>query len=382
MRLVFVLGTRPELIKCAPVVLAARERGHDVTVISSGQHREMLKPLFMFFGFQPDCDLDVMVANQGLTGLSARVLQRLDLNKKRFEGADWVLVQGDTTTAAMAGYWAFCQRLRVAHIEAGLRTHDLAAPFPEEANRQLLGRISALHLAPTSCSVQALRKENVPASRILRVGNTSIDALLYTLKRIDLIKVGNGAGKSGDKLLASLRLPKAILRFAGKHRIVLVTAHRRESFGPGLERICRGILLAAKTAPEARFVFPMHPNPQVRGTVVRLLGGHSHILLCEPLPYIAFAELMRRADVLLTDSGGVQEEGPTLRKPILVLRHETERPEGVQAGFARLVGTDPKKIQSGVRQALLKGCQGRGRNPYGDGKTAERILSALKRALR
>ena len=367
-KIVVILGTRPEIIKCAPVILEAKRLGHAVTVVSTGQHREMLKALFGFFGIRPDLDLDVMTPGQSLTSLSARILEKLDENADRL-AADWVLVQGDTTTAMIAGYWAFCQKHRIAHLEAGLRTNDLAAPFPEEGNRQIIGRLATLHLAPTSEAVQALRKEAVPASRIRRVGSTSIDAFLYTL-----------ACLAERRVPPAWRLPAAVASFADGHPLALITAHRRENFGAPLERICEGILGAVRANPGLKAVFPVHPNPQVRQIVSNRLGGVERILLCDPLPYVAFVELMRLSDLLLTDSGGVQEEAPTLRIPLIVLREKTERPEGVRAGFSRLVGTDPLRIQVAVRRALERGCEGKGRNPYGDGKTSQRVLRALGQA--
>jgi UDP-N-acetylglucosamine 2-epimerase len=366
MRLSFVFGTRPEVIKLAPVILEARRRGIETRVVLSGQHRHLALPLLRFFGIEPDLDLDVMVPNQTLTELSARVLGALDRHKADIEG-DFVVVQGDTTTACMAAYWAFCHRIRVAHVEAGLRTHDLSAPFPEEANRQLIGRIAHLHFAPTPDAARSLKRENVAPRGVHVVGNTAIDALGLVLARL----------KRGE-VSAEHRLDAKIRRFIEGARPVLVTAHRRESFGGGFERLCRGIREVADRNADVRVVYPVHPNPNVRTPVERELGGHPRILLCDPVPYVQFVELMRLSDVLLTDSGGVQEEAPSLRKPILVMRDTTERPEGVRAGFARLVGTDPRKIRLGVERALRRGCEGRGKNPYGDGKSARRIVKALK----
>lgn len=361
MRLVIALGTRPEIIKLAPIVHLARRLGHETRVVATGQHRELVRPLLEFFEIQPDLDLDVMTPNQTLTSLSARILEKLDQSRSALE-CDAILVQGDTTTAFMAGYWGFCHRIPVAHVEAGLRTGDLSAPFPEEANRQLLGRIAQWHFAPTSQARDSLLRENVTPSVIHVVGNTGIDALQWTLQKL---KEHPGF------------LPSEIQSFAGPHPLVLVTAHRRESFGPGFEGICRGILQALEETPDLRVVYPMHPNPNVRRTVEDRLSNHPRILLCEPLAYPGFVSLMERAQVLLTDSGGIQEEGPTLRKPILVMRESTERPEGIQAGFAKLVGTNPGAIARETRLALREGCTIQAPNPYGDGKASERILETL-----
>ncbi len=370
MRFAIVMGTRPEVIKLAPVVLEARKRGHQTSVILTGQHRDMALPLLKFFGITPDVVLDVMVPNQTLTGLTQRLLGAFDQEKKQLS-ADCILVQGDTTSAFAAAYWGFCQRIPVAHVEAGLRTYDLGAPFPEEANRQLIGRIANIHFPPTPFARKALLKEGISPKSLFEVGNTAIDALKLTLDQL-----------KKEKQPRAEYLDPAILEFVGDHPMVLVTAHRRESFGEGFESLCQGIFSTVEASKNLRVVFPVHPNPNVSGPVRRLLGGHSRILLCDPVPYVGFVSLLQRADVILTDSGGVQEEGPTLRKPILVMRTRTERPEGVKAGFAKLVGTDARKIKRETLAALKKGCSGRGKNPYGDGKASSRIIASLERYLR
>lgn len=380
MRIAFVLGTRPEIIKLAPVILEAKKRRHRTQVIFTGQHREMAGPLLKLFQIQPDLDLRVMRPAQSLTALSARVLEQLDRQADRIRAEAWV-VQGDTTSAFMAAYWAFCRKIPVAHVEAGLRTYDLSAPFPEEGNRQLISRIASLHFAPTSQAAQALLREGVPATQIHRVGNTAIDALQWVLRR--------GKGVRDPHIPQRERIPASISRFLsrteaeskGRAPLILVTAHRRESFGKAFEGICQGILKTVSARSDLRVIYPVHPNPQVRAPVERMLGKHPRILLCDPLPYFAFVSLMKSADVLLTDSGGIQEEGPTLRKPILVLREKTERPEGVRAGYSRLVGTDPMKIKREALKALEQGCSGRGGNPYGEGKAAARIVSVLEQSL-
>jgi UDP-N-acetylglucosamine 2-epimerase (non-hydrolysing) len=369
MKVSVVLGTRPEVIKLAPVIQAAKQRGHEVQVILTGQHRHMALPLLEFFGISPDKNLDVMTMNQSLTTLSERVLHTLNEMGEQAK-SDVLLVQGDTTSAFVAGYWAFCHRIPVAHVEAGLRTYDLNAPFPEEANRQLIGRIARFHFAPTAQAKTALKKENVNAKNIFVVGNTAIDALNYTLKRTKDLNIPDVE-----------RLKPEILDFVGDNQLVLVTAHRRESFGGGFEGICKGIRAVADARKDVRIIYPVHPNPNVRDPVNKLLGDHPQIMLVDPLPYFGFILLMQKASVLLTDSGGIQEEGPTLRKPILVMRDTTERPEGVRKGFSKLVGTNPKKIEKETLLALKKGCSGKGPNPYGDGKSAFRIIKTLEKAL-
>jgi UDP-N-acetylglucosamine 2-epimerase len=367
MRLIVVLGTRPEAIKLAPVIFAARRRKHQVTVVFSGQHRNMVGPLLDFFGITPDLTLDVMSPNQSLTGLSAKVLASLDEQAAKVRG-NILLVQGDTTTAFTAAYWAFCHNIPVAHVEAGLRTHDLSAPFPEEANRQLIGRLASLHFPPTAGARDNLLREGVSCSRIHTVGNTAIDALEYSLAKIQSQR---STGPEG--------LDPELFRWIGGRRLVLITAHRRESFGVEFENICRGIRLLLDSDESLCAIYPVHPNPNVKNTVESLIGNHPRIRLVAPLPYAAFVTLMREASLLLTDSGGVQEEGPTLRKPILVMREVTERPEGIRRGFAKLVGTDPAKILRESKVALKQGCRGRGKNPYGDGKAGEKIVKALEK---
>ena len=370
LRLTFVLGTRPEAIKLAPVIRAAELRGHETQVVISGQHEHMVGPLLDFFGVRRDIDLGVMTAGQALSGLSTRILAGLDARKSAIS-ADFLIVQGDTTTAFCAAFWAFCQRIPIVHVEAGLRTNDLSAPFPEEGNRQLIGRIAQVHFAPTTEARDALLREGVVGSAVRVVGNTGVDALLLAMDRLKQSRAAldpNGCSSQNGP----------VLDFIGANKLVLVTAHRRESFGAPLEDICRGIRRAADLREDVRIVYPVHPNPQVAGTAHRLLSGHPRILLCDPLPYPGFVDLMARAAVLLTDSGGIQEEGPSLRIPILVMRDVTERPEGVAAGFSRLVGTNATRIEEAVLSALDEGCRGRGPNPYGDGATASRIIRDLE----
>lgn len=367
MEISLIFGTRPEVIKMAPIIHAARRRGHRVQVIFTGQHRELTSPLLEFFDIAPDIDLDVMTHNQTLQSLSERIISRLNLHQDRIR-PDALLVQGDTTSAFVAAYWAMCRKIPVGHVEAGLRTYDLQSPFPEEANRQLIGRIASFHFAPTLQSAKALQAEQIKSDLIHWVGNTAIDALCFTLERIR-----SGEVPDSEKLDADLA------RFIGDHKLVLVTAHRRESFGPAFEGICDGILSIAEAREDVRVLYPVHPNPNVREVVFRKLQGHPRIRLCDPISYVKFVHLMSRADVLLTDSGGIQEEGPTLRKPILVMRDCTERPEGIDAGFAELVGTSAERIRDRALLALSTGLMTENLNPYGDGQSSERIVSILDR---
>ena len=283
--------------------------------------------------------------------------------------SDCVVVQGDTTSAFVASYWAFLHHVPIAHVEAGLRTYDLSAPFPEEANRQLIGRVAALHFAPTMQAASCLKNERI-VEGVHVVGNTAIDSLVYSL-----------AKRRSGELPAEHALKPEIRNFVEGHRSILVTAHRRENHGDGVRKICVALRKIVDQNPDVRIVYPLHPNPNVRQPVRTRLGDHPRILLCEPLPYLAFIEMMDRASVLLTDSGGVQEEGPTLRKPILVMRETTERPEGVTAGFAELVGTDVNRIVEGVERALKSGCSTDAPNPYGDGVSAVRIMRILEKRL-
>jgi UDP-N-acetylglucosamine 2-epimerase (non-hydrolysing) len=352
MKLTVLFGTRPETIKCAPLIKEGKRRGHDVKIVFTGQHREMALPLLDFFGLKPDVDLALMRPGQTLSTLSALMLAELEKDPT-LKDTDAVLVQGDTTSAFVGAYWAFLNRIPVIHLEAGLRTFDLSAPFPEEGNRQLIGRIANLHLAPTKAAYQSLIKEAINPELAHVIGNTGIDALEAV--------VGNRP-----------TMPADVAAFVADSPMVLITGHRRENFGQGFENICQAIKQMAQDMPEVRFVYPVHLNPAVQGVVNSMLSGLSNVMLTTPADYLPFVALQARADVILTDSGGIQEEAPTLRKPVLVMRESTERPEGVAAGFAKLVGTDIEAIRLGVHTALQEGCQGKGGNPYGDGKASAR----------
>lgn len=365
-----VFGTRPEAIKLAPVIRELRGR-HRVHVCVTGQHRTMLEQVLRVFRIEPDRDLALMKENQDLFELTASVVRALQpvLAEVR---PRLVVVQGDTTTTFAAALAAFYAHVPVAHVEAGLRTGDKLRPFPEEVNRRLASVVADLHFAPTAWARENLLKEGISAERIFVTGNTGIDALLWVAAELE-----------AGRLVASL--PGEVLDAAERYRIVLVTGHRRESFGAGFERICRALRRIVEEEPDVAVVYPVHLNPNVREPVFRLLGGLPRLLLIEPLEYVAFVALMQRAELILTDSGGIQEEAPSLRKPVLVMREKTERPEGVRAGAAKLVGTQVEEIARSVRallhdQRLYRSMLSAG-NPYGDGKAAQRIAAEIDRFL-
>jgi UDP-N-acetylglucosamine 2-epimerase (non-hydrolysing) len=359
-----VVGTRPEAIKMAPVILRLREEpGVSCRVLATAQHREMLDQVLELFGIVPDHDLDVMAENQTPARVAAAVLERTGKVLEE-EKPDWVLVQGDTTTVAAAALAAFYGRCRVGHVEAGLRSFDRSQPFPEEINRKVAGVIADVHFAPTARARQNLLGEGVSGGAVHVTGNPVIDALHL----------------ASDLPWEAAGTPLEAL--PGDRRLVLVTAHRRENFGQPLERICRALARIADTFPgDVHVVYPVHPNPNVRRPVERLLGNHPGVTLTGPLDYLALVHLMRRACLILTDSGGIQEEGPALGKPVLVLREVTERPEAVKAGTVLLAGTDDTRIVY-LARALLTDPEARARmaravNPYGDGRAAERIRDIL-----
>lgn len=363
---VFV-GTRPEGVKMAPVVDALRRTpGLRCTLISTGQHREMLQRALADFDLAPDVELDVMQPNQTLASLSSRLFARIDETLETLQ-PDWVLVQGDTATVNVAACCAFYRGIRVGHVEAGLRSHDMRAPFPEEFNRRVAGLVADLHFAPTAGSAENLRREAVPEERILVTGNTGIDALL---------RMAQAVRATPPTLMPALAA--FIDRFP---RFILITGHRRENFGEGFRSICRAITDLAAGHGDVGFLYPVHLNPQVRGPVFEIIKGHENILLCEPQDYRSFIYLMDRSNLLLTDSGGVQEEAPSLGKPVLVMREVTERPEGIAAGCAELVGASAERIVSRVGALLndpeAHGRMARAQNPYGDGKASQRIVEAL-----
>jgi len=356
-----IFGTRPEAIKMAPVVhaLSADER-FEVVITVTAQHREMLDPFLRFFEMTPRYDLNLMQEGQTLADITSRAVSGLDEVLWK-ETPDIVLVQGDTTTAFVGALVAYYHKIPCGHIEAGLRTGDKFAPFPEEMNRRLIGSLADLHFAPTQSAKQNLLQEGVPAERIFVTGNTVVDALLWTLCRL------------GNSNLSPV--PSSL------SRTVLVTAHRRENWGEPMERICRALRRIADTFTDVTIVFPMHKNPFVREVAQRWMGGHPRIVLCEPPDYFGFVRWMRDAYLIVTDSGGIQEEAPTLGKPVLVLRDKTERPEAVLAGVVKVIGTDEERIVAEVSRLLTDEraylTMQRPVNPYGDGKAAERIKQAI-----
>jgi UDP-N-acetylglucosamine 2-epimerase (non-hydrolysing) len=362
-RILVAIGTRPEAIKMAPVVLALRqEPWADVRILATAQHRQMLDQVLGAFGLVPDIDLDIMRPDQTLPELTARLLLRLD-EVLASEAPDAVLVQGDTTTVMTVAMAAFYRRIPLGHVEAGLRTGDLYNPFPEEMNRIVAGRLSRWHFAPTARSRDNLLAEGFAPDSIHVTGNTVIDALLQVAER-------------------DLPLPVEIPE--GK-RLVLVTAHRRENFGAPFREVCLAIRDLASRHPDVHVLYPVHPNPNVTGPAREILGGHPAITLCEPLGYLAFVAAMKRATLVLTDSGGVQEEAPALGKPVLVMRHETERPEAVAEGVVQLVGPDRGAILAAADRLLddpgAYAAMARGVSPYGDGHAAGRIAAILRASL-
>lgn len=383
-----IFGTRPETIKLAPVILALRQlAGIQCHVCVTAQHRSMLDQVLTVFAIQPDVDLNLMRPRQTLAGFTARAMTALDGYLADYK-PDLVLVQGDTTTVFCAALAAFYHHIPVGHVEAGLRTWNMEAPWPEEANRVLTSRLAALHFAPTKWSRDNLLKEGVPAGRIFVTGNPVIDALHLAL---GLIK------KTPPQIpgLPPALQPRAAGAEAAGPRVVLITGHRRENFGRGFETICRAIARLARQFPAVHFVYPVHLNPQVREPVYRLLGPDArraagrksaadNVHLIEPLEYLPFVALMERAHLILTDSGGVQEEAPSLGRPVLVMRDTTERPEAVAAGTVRLVGTKTRSIVDAVAELLTRPAayraMARAQNPYGDGLAAKRICRIVRNA--
>jgi UDP-N-acetylglucosamine 2-epimerase len=362
-----IVGTRPEGIKMAPVVHALRsDNRFKCTLVSTGQHKEMLQRSLADFGLEPDIDLSLMQPGQTLGALSGRLFLKVDELLEDL-APDWVLVQGDTTTVMIASLCAFYRGIRVGHVEAGLRSHDLRAPFPEELNRKVAGSVADLHFAPTQASRQNLMNEGVSDDTIFVTGNTGIDALLQIASEVRK---------------QSPRLDEAAADFIGHfERFVLITGHRRENFGEGFQNICRAITRLADQFPDTGFLYPVHLNPNVREPVYSIIKDRKNVALVEPQEYRRFVYLMDQAYLLLSDSGGVQEEAPSLGKPVLVMRDVTERPEGIDAGCAELVGATEDRIFNRVSHLLTDTgkyeSMAQAQNPYGDGKASQRITSAL-----
>lgn len=365
LKVMVLFGTRPEAIKLAPLILELRHRreSFDCRVCFSGQHRDMGLAALAAFGLKPDIELETMSPGQSLNELASRLFAALDPVIES-ERPDWIIVQGDTTTAMVGALAAFFRGVRVGHVEAGLRTNDRFSPFPEEVNRQVVGRVTDLHFSPTEGAAENLLREGVPSGRVHVTGNTVVDAVHWMRDQLPEMPPDE-IGFSPDP----------------NERLVLVTAHRRESVGAPMERICRAVERLAKMFPDVRFILPVHPNPSVSATIRSMLGERQGITLLPPLEYVPLLWCLRRAVLILSDSGGVQEEAPSFKKPLFILRESTERPEVVTAGAGVLVGTDEEEI---VRYASrILGDPGEARsfevavNPFGDGKAAVRIADCL-----
>lgn len=377
-----VVGTRPEAIKMAPLVHAFKQNHNwEVFVTATAQHRQMLDQVLQLFEIEPDFDLNLMKSRQDLYDISTGVLLGLRDVYKEVK-PEWVFVHGDTTTSAMAALAAFYQQIPVAHVEAGLRTHQRYNPWPEEMNRQLTGRLASLHFAPTELSKMNLLGENVPENTIHITGNTVIDALFWVLQKLDKSpilrsEVLRTIEQKGYRISDAIR---------NHRRLVLITGHRRENFGEGMENICMAIQHLSRQFPEVDWVYPMHMNPNVRKPIAEIFGQQTpeNVYFIEPLDYLPFVYLMNQAYLLLTDSGGIQEEGPSLGKPVLVMRTTTERPEAIEAGTVQLVGTDTRQLMDAVTRLLTDEKQyaamSQAINPYGDGMASERIVQFLSKS--
>jgi UDP-N-acetylglucosamine 2-epimerase (non-hydrolysing) len=366
-KVLFLFGTRPEAIKLAPVVLEFKKHAaFEVKVGITAQHRQMLDQVLEFFMIKPDYDLNIMQPDQTLPDLTARIIQSVSANILAQFNPDWMVVQGDTTTAMAGALSAFYAKTKVAHVEAGLRSFNLHSPFPEEMNRVVISGIADYHFCPTEEALRNLHREGI-SKHVLNVGNTVIDAV-----------------ELGLKMLAKIDQQLFYNYFSGvdfKKRIILVTCHRRESFGQPFENICKALLILANADPDYQIVYPVHLNPNIRENASRYLGGNPNIVLIDPLPYAHLLWLMNRSSIILTDSGGIQEEAPTLNKPVLVLRDVTERMEGINSGTAILVGTDTEKITAHaltlLRDEEKYNAMAHKPNPYGDGQSSKRIAETL-----
>ena len=377
MKISVVFGTRPEAIKLAPVIVALRrQRAMTCRVCVTAQHRELLDQVLAAFAIRPAADLNLMRKDQTAGDFTVRALKALDRYLAR-EKPDLLLVQGDTTTSFCAALAAFYRRIPVGHVEAGLRTWDMDAPWPEEANRVLTSRLASMHFAPTPENKRNLIREGIPARRIFVTGNTVLDALGFALK-----KIRNAPPRIHG-------LPTPLQPGQAGPRIILITCHRRENLGAGLDNICQAVAELARKFPDAHFVYPVHLNPKIRVPVYRSLGrpaAPSNVHLIAPPPYLSFVALMDRAYCILTDSGGIQEEAPSLGKPVLVMRKTTERPEAVKSGGVRITGATRRRIVQDVTRLLTDASlyrrMARARNPYGDAKTAPRIARIIKNSFK
>jgi len=367
------MGTRPEGIKLAPVVELLKEQSgtFKFKICSTGQHKEMLDQVFSFFEINPDYDLNLMTEDQSLGYLSSRILNKMN-EVLDSANPDVILIQGDTTTAFLTALSGFYRGVKVGHVEAGLRTYDKYNPFPEEINRQLISRVADFHFAPTRKAYDNLINENINNQNIVITGNTIVDAILWSIKKI----------LKNKKTLENEELFK---RLDKKRKIILVTMHRRESFGKDIENVCRALKVISTNYSGIQIVYPVHFNPNVRKPVFELLGKVDNIKLIDPLDYESFLWLMSRSYFIITDSGGVQEEAPALKKPVLVIRKKTERMESLNMGISRLVGTETKNIIENVSELLDNENSYKkmisNKNPYGDGHAAEKILSFISKRL-
>jgi UDP-N-acetylglucosamine 2-epimerase (non-hydrolysing) len=369
-----VFGTRPEAIKMAPVVLALQQaEGIEVLVCVTAQHRQMLDQVLHLFEIKPDYDFDLMAPNQDLYDITSKVLLGLRDVLKQAQ-PDLVLVHGDTTTCFAASLAAFYAGIKIGHVEAGLRTGNLKAPFPEEANRSLVGRLADYHFAPTPMSQNNLLAEGVTPQNIIVTGNTVIDALLLVRDKVNQQPDSSWQDKFGEKLYRTIVNPA--------RKLILITGHRRENFGQGFIDLCNAIKQLAESHADWDLIYPVHLNPNVQKPVYEILSNLPNVYLIEPQDYEPFVWLMDRSDLILTDSGGIQEEGPSLGKPVLVMREVTERPEAVDAGTVLLVGTDKDKIVNGVEKVLTDAvvyeAMSKAHNPYGDGLACQRIISFIR----
>lgn len=365
MKVMLIFGTRPELIKLAPMIIMAKnDPSIELVTCSTGQHRQMLGQALNVFNIKPDMDLDVMTANQSLAGLTAKLMIELSQVIEKIN-PDIVVVQGDTTSAYVGALAAFYQQIPVAHVEAGLRTGDLQSPFPEELNRAMIGRIAKWHFAPTKAAKENLLAEGISENRIYVTGNTVVDA----------IQMLAGSG-------TAIKVLKNKSSIIPKEDFILITAHRRENHGSGISSICKAIKEISRVHPELEFIFPVHLNPNVRKTVMTEFEDHPQVTLIEPVDFQTLLYLESAAKLIITDSGGIQEEAPSFCTPVVVTREHTERAEGIKAGFAKLAGTKSESIVQLANQYLentsIRRELNKASNPYGDGKATERIFSLLK----
>jgi len=372
-KILVVFGTRPEAIKMVPVVKALQLCGKvEVKLCVTAQHRQMLDRVLALFGIEPDFDLDIMQPDQDLYDISSRILLKMKMVLQEYM-PDLVLVHGDTTTTSITALAAFYQKISVGHVEAGLRTGDIYSPWPEEGNRRMVAVLATYHFAPTLQAKKNLLKSGIAEEKIVVIGNTVIDTLFMTLRHIE------EESRLREEIVAKI---KAAYPVFGKRQFILVTGHRRENFGEGFIHICEAIRTLALSNPSIDIVYPVHLNPHVQGPVKQMLSDIENIYLSDPLDYEVFIYLMYHAYLILTDSGGIQEEAPSLGKPVLLMRHETERPEAVEIGTVRLVGTDTERIVRETQRVLDDPQQyllmSQAHNPYGDGKASERIAAFIE----